>query len=158
MNIIPNNNTNNTNNTNNANDALSTSPASTTPSLNYSTNTYNNIKGSSDNVMPYYDEELEQYFNINNLNDEVKYNSYAYMSNTNKQSYTNNDTSQYTNNSNIPKNGNNLLNNNILDAGDKRFYHPGPRTASGSFSNVSGFVPFVPQRPRYLMIRLTLNY
>jgi hypothetical protein len=111
MNIIPNNNTNNTNNTNNANDALSTSPASTTPSLNYSTNTYNNIKGSSDNVMPYYDEELEQYFNINNLNDEVKYNSYAYMSNTNKQSYTNNDTSQYTNNSNIPKNGNNLLNN-----------------------------------------------
>ena len=61
--------------------------------------------------MPYYDEDLEQYFNINNLNDEVKYNSYAYMSNTNKQSYTNNDTSQYTNNSNIPKNGNNLLNN-----------------------------------------------
>jgi hypothetical protein len=61
--------------------------------------------------MPYYDEDLEQYFNINNLNDEVKYNSYAYMPNTNKQSYTNNDTSQYTNNSNIPKNGNNLLNN-----------------------------------------------
>ena len=54
--------------------------------------------------------------------------------------------------------GNNLLNNNILNAGDKRFYHPGPRTASGSFSNVSGFVPFVPQRPRYLMLRVTLNY
>jgi outer membrane receptor for ferrienterochelin and colicins len=54
--------------------------------------------------------------------------------------------------------GNNLLNNNILNTGDKRYYHPGPRTASGSFSNVSGFVPFVPQRPRYLMVRLTLNY
>jgi outer membrane receptor for ferrienterochelin and colicin len=54
--------------------------------------------------------------------------------------------------------GNNLLNNNILDSGDKRYYHPGPRTASGSFANVSGFVPFVPQRPRYLMARVTLNY
>ena len=86
-------------------------PASTMSSLNHSASLYNNIKGSSDNVMPYYDEDLEQYFNINNLNDEVKYNSYAYMPNTNKQPYTNNDTSQYTNNSNIPKNGNNLLNN-----------------------------------------------
>jgi hypothetical protein len=86
-------------------------PASMMSSLNYSTSAYNNIKGSSDNVMPYYDEDLEQYFNINNLNDEVKYNSYAYMPNTNNQSYTNNDTSQYTNNNNIPKNGNNLLNN-----------------------------------------------
>jgi hypothetical protein len=86
-------------------------PASTMSSLNNSASLYNNIKSSSDNVMPYYDEDLEQYFNINNLNDEVKYNSYAYMPNTNKQPYTNNDTSQYTNNSNIPKNGNNLLNN-----------------------------------------------
>lgn len=53
--------------------------------------------------------------------------------------------------------GNNLLNNNILDADDKRYYHPGPRTASGSFTNVSGFVPFVPQRPRYLITRITIN-
>jgi hypothetical protein len=111
MNIVP----NNANNANNSNKSTTQSqpppPASTMSSLNYSTTTYNNIKGSSDNVMPYYDEDLEQYFNINNLNDEVKYNSYAYMPNTNKQPYTNNDTSQYTNNSNIPKNGNNLLNN-----------------------------------------------
>jgi hypothetical protein len=89
----------------------SSNPLSTMTSLNYSASSYNNIKGSSDNVMPYYDEDLEQYFNINNLNDEVKYNSHAYMPNTNKQSYTNNDTSQYANNNNIPINGNNLLNN-----------------------------------------------
>jgi hypothetical protein len=61
--------------------------------------------------MPYYDEDLEQYFNISNLNDEVKYNSNSYMSNTNKLSYTNNDTAEYTNNNTVLKNGNNLLNN-----------------------------------------------
>ena len=110
---------NTNNNTNNANKSTSQQPAqpptsnpsSTMTSLNYSASSYNNIKGSSDNVMPYYDEDLEQYFNINNLNDEVKYNSHAYMPTTNKQSYTNNDTSQYANNNNIPNNGNNLLNN-----------------------------------------------
>jgi hypothetical protein len=90
-------------------------PSSTTSSLNYSTNIFNDIKSSNDNVMPYYDEDLEQYFNISNLNDEVKYNSNnstnAYMPNYNKQSYTNNDTTEYTNNTIMPKNGNNLLNN-----------------------------------------------
>lgn len=90
-------------------------PSSTTSSLNYSTNIFNNIKSSNDNVMPYYDEDLEQYFNISNLNDEVKYNSNnstnAYMPNYNNQSYTNNDTTEYTNNTIVPKNGNNLLNN-----------------------------------------------
>jgi hypothetical protein len=90
-------------------------PSSTTSSLNYSTNIFNNLKSSNDNVMPYYDEDLEQYFNISNLNDEVKYNSNnstnAYMPNYNKQSYTNNDTTEYTNNTIMPKNGNNLLNN-----------------------------------------------
>ena len=107
------------NNANNANKPPSqqptqpptSNPSSTMTSLNYSASSYNNIKGSSDNVMPYYDEDLEQYFNINNLNDEVKYNSHAYMPTTNKQSYANNDTSQYANNNNIPNNGNNLLNN-----------------------------------------------
>lgn len=91
---------------------LQDSPLSSTTSssLNYSANIFNNLK-SSNNVMPYYDEDLEQYFNINNINDEVKYNSNAYMPNYNKQSYTNNDTSEYTNNKVIPKNGNNLLNN-----------------------------------------------
>jgi len=84
-----------------------------------------NLKGgnSGDNVMPYYDEDLEQYFNISDLNDEVKYNSHSsnssnsntstspYMPNSNKQSYTNNDTAGYTNNNAIVKQGNNLLNN-----------------------------------------------
>ena len=74
-----------------------------------------NLKNSSDNVMPYYDEDLEQYFNISNLNDEVKYNSSnssnSYMPNTNKQSYVNNDTAEYTNHNTMIKHGNNLLNN-----------------------------------------------
>lgn len=76
-----------------------------------------NLKNSSDNVMPYYDEDLEQYFNISNLNDEVKYNSNSntntslYMPNANKQSYVNNDTAEYTNNNTMIKHGNNLLNN-----------------------------------------------
>jgi hypothetical protein len=88
-----------------------------------------NLKGNGnggDNVMPYYDEDLEQYFNISNLNDEVKYNSSnsnshssnsntstinPYMPNSNKQSYTNNDTAEYTNNNAMVKHGNNLLNN-----------------------------------------------
>ena len=70
--------------------------------------------------MPYYDEDLEQYFNISNLNDEVKYNSNSsnsnsntslYMPNTNKQSYVNNDTAEYTNHNTMIKHGNNLLNN-----------------------------------------------
>ena len=85
--------------------------STTTSSLNYSTNMFNNLKSSNNNVMPYYDEDLEQYFNINNINDEVKYKSNAYMPNYNQQSYTNNDTSEYTNNNVVPKNGNNLLNN-----------------------------------------------
>jgi hypothetical protein len=79
--------------------------------LNNSASMFNNLKSSSDNVMPYYDEDLEQYFNISNLNDEVKYNSNSYMPNTNKLSYTNNDTTEYTNNNTVLKNGNNLLNN-----------------------------------------------
>jgi hypothetical protein len=79
-----------------------------------------NLKNSSDNVMPYYDEDLEQYFNISNLNDEVKYSSNSqntnsntslYMPNANKQSYVNNDTAEYTNNNTMIKHGNNLLNN-----------------------------------------------
>ena len=69
---------------------------------------------SNNNVMPYYDEDLEQYFDINNLNDEVKYNPNNklsnYMPNNNKITYTNNNTSEYTNNNTIFKNGNNLLN------------------------------------------------
>ena len=84
-----------------------------------SMNLFNSLKSSNDNVAPYYDEDLEQYFNIADLNDEVKYNSStsfssrtnSFMPNSNKQPYTNNDTSEYTNNNALIKNGNNLLNN-----------------------------------------------
>jgi len=108
-----NNNNNNTNNNNNNNNSKpSVSPSSTnTSSLNCSTNIFNDMKVSNDNVMPYYEEDLEQYFNINNLNDEVKYKSNTYMPNSNKQSYANNDTSEYSNTINIPNHGANLLNN-----------------------------------------------
>ena len=54
--------------------------------------------------------------------------------------------------------GNNILNNNILDSTDTRFYHPGPRSASGSETNISGNVPFIPQRPRYVLLKITFNY
>lgn len=67
---------------------------------------------SKNDIMPYYDEDLEQYFDFNNLNDEVKYNPNNklsnYMPNTNKSSYTNNNTNEYT--STMFNNGNNLLN------------------------------------------------
>jgi len=76
-----------------------------------------------DDVMPYYDEELEQYFDINNLVDEVKYNSNMknnlYMPNTNKNSYTNNNTGDYSNNNELSSFGNNLLSTkqyNLSDA------------------------------------------
>jgi len=66
-----------------------------------------------DDVMPYYDEELEQYFDINNLVDEVNYNSNMkknqYMPNTNKNSYANNNTGEYSNNNELSSIGNNLL-------------------------------------------------
>ena len=71
-----------------------------------------------DNIMPFYDEDMEQYFDINNLTDEVKYNSgdgtkiYNYMPNHNKNSYTNNNTGEYSSNNNNSKNGVNLLNTN----------------------------------------------
>lgn len=54
--------------------------------------------------------------------------------------------------------GNNILNNNILDSTDTRFYHPGPRSASGSETNISGNVPFIPQRPRYVLFKINLNF
>ena len=69
-----------------------------------------------DNIMPFYDEDMEQYFDINNLTDEVGYKSndgtkvYNYMPNHNKNSYTNNNTGEYSNSNNASKNGVNLLN------------------------------------------------
>jgi hypothetical protein len=119
-------------NPNNANNLQLTQSLSSQASLLPAQNLFSN---SNDNVMPYYDEDLEQYFNISNLNDEVKYNpnnpnnsssnsssnsnnasnssstKYPYMPNNNRHSYTNNDTAEYTNNNTLIKNGNNLLNN-----------------------------------------------
>lgn len=126
MNTIPKNMANISSMTNNiemlsqqsASDANGASNASGTSGAS-NANLFNSLKSSNDNVAPYYDEDLEQYFNIADLNDEVKYNSStsfssrtnAYMPNTNKQPYTNNDTAEYTNNNTLIKNGNNLLNN-----------------------------------------------
>jgi hypothetical protein len=78
-------------------------------------NTIEMTNRSHDNVMPYYDEDMEQYFDINNLIDEVKYNSnssaQSYMPNSNKKSYANDNTGEYSNNTSVFTNGNNLLNN-----------------------------------------------
>lgn len=77
-------------------------------------NTIEMTNRSHDNVMPYYDEDMEQYFDINNLTDEVKYNAKTnpqlYMPNSNKNSYVNDNTGEYSNNSRVFTNGNNLLN------------------------------------------------
>jgi hypothetical protein len=83
---------------------------------NRSTNSGNILTNRQDNIMPFYDEDMEQYFDINNLTDEVGYKSndgtkvYNYMPNHNKNSYTNNNTGEYSNSNNASKNGANLLN------------------------------------------------
>jgi len=83
---------------------------------NRSTNSGNILTNRQDNIMPFYDEDMEQYFDINNLTDEVSYKSndgtkvYNYMPNHNRNSYTNNNTGEYSNSNNVSKNGVNLLN------------------------------------------------
>ena len=83
---------------------------------NRSTNSGNILTNRQDNIMPFYDEDMEQYFDINNLTDEVSYKSndgtkvYNYMPNHNRNSYTNNNTGDYSNSNNVSKNGVNLLN------------------------------------------------
>ena len=85
---------------------------------NYTNNVDFSINNSNDNIRPFYDEDMEQYFDINNLKDEVNYKSNSdikindYMPNYNKKSYTNNNTNEYSNNNVNSKNGINLLNNN----------------------------------------------
>jgi hypothetical protein len=85
---------------------------------NYSNNVELSINNNNDNIRPFYDEDMEQYFDINNLKDEVNYKSNSdikindYMPNYNKKSYTNNNTNGYSNNNINSKNGINLLNNN----------------------------------------------
>ena len=76
----------------------------------------NNVN--NDSILPFYDEDMEQYFDINNLKDEVNYKSNSnnkinnYMPNYNKISYTNDNTNEYSNNNNKYSNGINLLNTN----------------------------------------------
>jgi outer membrane receptor protein involved in Fe transport len=58
----------------------------------------------------------------------------------------------------------NILNKNLLDGGNPEYYHPGPREASGTF-NMPGALagapygdlsqPFIPQRPRFFLLRLS---
>lgn len=57
----------------------------------------------------------------------------------------------------------NILNKNILD-NNPEYYHPGPRSASGSFNlpyDTPGLsygdknIPYFPQRPRFLLLRLS---
>jgi hypothetical protein len=77
-----------------------------------------NISNNNDSIRPFYDEDMEQYFDINNLKDEVNYKSNSdikvndYMPNYNKISYTNDNTNEYSNNNNKSTNGINLLNTN----------------------------------------------
>ena len=60
----------------------------------------------------------------------------------------------------------NILNKNLLDGGNPEYYHPGPREASGTF-NMPGAVagatygdlsqPYIPQRARFFLLRLTYS-
>jgi outer membrane receptor for ferrienterochelin and colicins len=51
----------------------------------------------------------------------------------------------------------NLLNNNIIDPNNQRYFHSGPGDGSASFISVDGFVPYIPQRNRYLIARLIFD-
>lgn len=58
----------------------------------------------------------------------------------------------------------NILNKNLLDGFSSQYFHPGPREASGRFNmpgDIPGSrfantnVPYVPQRPRFFLVRLS---
>lgn len=58
----------------------------------------------------------------------------------------------------------NLLDRNVLDKINTQYFHPGPREASGTFNmpgEISGKsyadknVPYIPQRPRFYLVRLS---
>lgn len=60
----------------------------------------------------------------------------------------------------------NILNKNLLDGGNPEYYHPGPREASGSFNMPGGVLgatygdlsqPYIPQRPRFYLVRLSYS-
>lgn len=58
----------------------------------------------------------------------------------------------------------NILNRNVLDNGNLEYFHPGPRDASGTFNLPNDIlgksygdrnVPYIPQRPRFYLLRLS---
>ena len=51
----------------------------------------------------------------------------------------------------------NILNNNLLDPNNQRYFHPGPGDGSASYLAVDGFVPYIPQRNRFLIARIILD-
>jgi hypothetical protein len=55
-----------------------------------------NKNNALNNIQPFYDEDLEQYFDFNNLKDAINYKP-AQLPNDNKLAYTNNDTNDYAN-------------------------------------------------------------
>lgn len=46
----------------------------------------------------------------------------------------------------------NILDDNIIDADNQDYFHPGPQLGSGSYANISGYIPYVPQRRRYILL------
>jgi hypothetical protein len=77
-----------------------------------------NKNNALNNIQPFYDEDLEQYFDFNNLKDAVNYKP-AQLPNENKIAYTNNNTNEYTNTK--TKNNDLLLTNSYnLSEDDKR--------------------------------------
>lgn len=54
---------------------------------------------------------------------------------------------------------NNFLNGNLLNSALPTYYHAGPRTASANyFNNLTGNVPYIPQRGRHFFIRTSFNF
>jgi outer membrane receptor for ferrienterochelin and colicins len=54
---------------------------------------------------------------------------------------------------------NNFLNGNLLDSALPPYYHAGPRTASANYiNNLTGNVPYIPQRGRHFFIRTSINF
>jgi len=77
-----------------------------------------NKNNALNNIQPFYDEDLEQYFDFNNLKDAINYKP-AQLPNDNKVAYTNNNTNDYANTKNKEDD---LLSTNIynLSEDDKK--------------------------------------
>jgi hypothetical protein len=77
----------------------------------------------SKNIQPYYDEDLEQYFDITNLSDAVNYKSSSntsYMPNANNSGYANDNTGEYRNmQTKTAKSGDDLLSTEAYNLSDE---------------------------------------